>query len=464
MRAIRVRELRGLLPVIIGLIVIVVVVVVIPQAVEYVGKASGSAANIVINYEGILGKMPQPWRNLAQGGEEPKEMLGSVVDQVRALKPEYIRLDHIYDAFNVVSGGSGNLQYNWSGLDEAVDKILATGAKPMLSLSYMPLSISSGDIISPPRDWNDWGQVVQATIEHYSGRSSKNIDGVIYEVWNEPDLFGGYKTYGDKNYLDMYAASARAAMRVRNTNLFEIGGPATTGLYQNWEERLIKFVDQQNLRLDFMSWHRYALDLEQYEKDVKQVRSWAENIPALVNLKFYVTEWGHNSEVDPGYDNKFGAIHTIAGSRAMMGSVDRAFLFEVKDGPGNEKYWGRWGILTHEKWGAPEKKPRYQALDFLNGLGPFRVSVSGEGSWVKSIASTDEAGDLKVLVVNYDPSSSHGEAVPITIENLPSGNFGYSRRDFMGGNRSLRVATTSASWKTTEYMEPNTAIMVSLDF
>ena len=464
MRAIRVRELRGLLPVIIGLIVIVVVVVVIPQAVEYVGKASGSAANIVINYEGILGKMPQPWRNLAQGGEEPKEMLGSVVDQVRALKPEYIRLDHIYDAFNVVSGGSGNLQYNWSGLDEAVDKILATGAKPMLSLSYMPLSISSGDIISPPRDWNDWGQVVQATIEHYSGRSSKNIDGVIYEAWNEPDLFGGYQTYGDKNYLDMYAASARAAMRVRNTNLFEIGGPATTGLYQNWEERLIKFVDQQNLRLDFMSWHRYALDLEQYEKDVKQVRSWAENIPALVNLKFYVTEWGHNSEVDPGYDNKFGAIHTIAGSRAMMGSVDRAFLFEVKDGPGNEKYWGRWGILTHEKWGAPEKKPRYQALDFLNGLGPFRVSVSGEGSWVKSIASTDEAGDLRVLVVNYDPSSSHGEAVPITIENLPSGNFGYSRRDFMGGNRSLRVATTSASWKTTEYMEPNTAIMVSLDF
>ena len=464
MRAIRVRELRGLLPVIIGLIVIVVVVVVIPQAVEYVGKASGTPANIVINYEGILGKMPQPWRNLAQGGEEPGEMLGSVVDEVRALKPEYIRLDHIYDAFNVVSGGSGNLQYNWSGLDEAVDKILATGAKPMLSLSYMPLSISSGDIISPPRDWNDWGQVVQATIEHYSGRSSKNIDGVIYEVWNEPDLFGGYKTYGDKNYLDMYAASARAAMRVRNTNLFEIGGPATTGLYQNWEERLIKFVDQQNLRLDFMSWHRYALDLEQYEKDVKQVRSWAENIPALVNLKFYVTEWGHNSEVDPGYDNKFGAIHTIAGSRAMMGSVDRAFLFEVKDGPGNEKYWGRWGILTHEKWGAPEKKPRYQALDFLNGLGPFRVSVSGEGSWVKSIASTDEAGDLKVLVVNYDPSSSHGEAVPITIENLPSGNFGYSRRDFMGGNRSLRVATTSASWKTTEYMEPNTAIMVSLDF
>jgi len=458
------REIRGLLPVIIGLVVIVVVVVVIPQAVQYIGKASGFPASLVINYEGILGRMPTPWKNLAQGGEESKDMIKDVIGEVRALRPEVIRIDHIYDAFNVVSGESGNLRYDWSGLDGAVDSILATGAKPMLSLSYMPTVISSGDIVSLPRNWEDWGQVVQATIEHYSGRNQKNIDGVIYEVWNEPDLFGGYKTYGEKNYLDMYAVSARAAGRVRNTNHFEIGGPATTGLYQNWEERLIKFVDAQNLRLDFMSWHRYSLDLEQYEKDVKQVRAWAENIPALVNLKFYVTEWGHDSEIDPGYDTKFGAIHTLAGSRAMMGSVDRAFLFEIKDGPGNEKLWGRWGLLTHEKFGTPEKKPRYFALDFLNGLGPFRVSVAGEGSWVKAIGSTDEAGDMKVMVVNYDPRGTHGEAVPITFENLPSGNFNYSRKDFLGQNRSLKVATTSASWKTTEYMAPNSAMMLSLDF
>jgi len=458
------REVRGLIPVIVGLVVIVVVTVVIPQAVKYIGKAAGFSANLIINYEGVLGKMPTPWRNLAQGGEESKDMVGNVIGEIRALKPEYIRIDHIYDAFNVVSGSSGNLQYNWAGLDEAVNSILATGARPMLSLSYMPTVISSGDIIALPRDWNDWGAVVQATIEHYSGRNQKNINGVIYEVWNEPDLFGSYKTYGDKNYLDMYASSARAAGRAKNVNAFEIGGPATTGLYQNWEERLIKFVAAQNLRLDFMSWHRYSLDLEQYEKDVKQVRAWAENIPALVNLKFYVTEWGHDSEVDGGYDTRFGAIHTIAGARAMMGAVDRAFVFEIKDGPGNEKLWGRWGLLTHEKFGTPEKKPRYFALDFLNGLGPFRVSASGEGSWVKSIGSTNESGNLKVLVVNYDPRGAHGEAVPITFENLPTGNFNYSRKDFMGQGRSLKVATTSASWKTTEYMAPNSAMMLSLDF
>ncbi len=456
--------IKGSVPLLLGIIIIVVVVLVIPNAVRYIGKASGTPANLRINYEGVVGKMPTPWRNLAQGGEEPKEMMAGVVAQTKALRPEYIRLDHIYDAFKVVSRKDGQLSYDWTGLDGAVRTILATGAKPFLSLSYMPEAIGTGDIISVARDWAEWGAVTQATIEHYSGRGAMNIEGVIYEVWNEPDLFGSFKTYGDKNYLEMYSASARAANRATNVNRFEIGGPATTGLYQNWLERLIKYVDANNLRMDFMSWHRYSYDLEQFEKDAKQARAWAEKIPALVNLKFYVTEWGHNSEVDKGYDSKFGAIHTIAGSRVMMGGVDRAFVFEVKDGPGEEKYWGRWGLLTHEKFGPPEKKPRYYAIDFLNSLGNIRLSVAGEGSWIKAIASTDNNGNIKLMIVNYDSKGTHTESVPVLFENLPKMNFKFTRRDFLGATRTQQVATSEANWKSTELFSPNSAAMFTMEF
>jgi len=458
------RILRDLAPLIVGLVVISVVVLAIPTAIQFVGKASGTPANLIFNYEGVIGRLATPWRNLGQGGEEPKEMLSEVIPEIKALRPEYIRLDHIYDAFKVVSKKDGQIQYDWSGLDNAVAKILETGAKPFLSLSYMPTDLAVSDIVSQAKDWNEWGKVVQATIEHYSGRNNKNISNVIYEVWNEPDLFGSFKTYGDKNYLDMYAASARGAARASNVNAFELGGPATTGLYQNWLETLIKFVDKNNLRMDFLSWHRYSYDLEQFEKDAKQARSWAENIPALVNLKFYVTEWGHDSEVRASYDTNFAAIHTLAGARAMLNGIDRAFLFEIKDGPGNEKYWGRWGLLTHEKFGKPEKKPRYHAMDFLNSLAPFRMSVSGEGSWVKSIATSDEKGNLKILVVNYSAKGDHAESVPMTFQNLPSGNFKITRKDFLGASRSLNVATTSATWKTSEFFNPNTAAMFTVEF
>ncbi len=456
--------IKGSIPLLLGIVIIVVVVLVIPNAVRYVGKASGIAANLSYNMEGILGKMPTPWRNFAQGGEEPKEMLAEVIPETKALRPEYIRLDHIYDAFKVVNRKDGLLTYDWTGLDRAVEVIMATGAKPFLSLSYMPEAIGTGDMISAAKDWNEWGAVVQATIEHYSGRGQKNIDGVIYEVWNEPDLFGSFKTYGEKSYLDMYAASARAAVRARNVNAFEIGGPATTALYQNWVERLIKFVDANNLRMDYVSWHRYNYDLEQFDKDVKQARAWAEGIPALVNLKYYITEWGHNPEVDKGYDTKFGAIHTIAGATTMIGAIDRAFMFEIKDGPGVEKYWGRWGVLTHEKFGKPEKKPRYYALQFLNELGMIRMSVKGEGSWVKSVASMDDNNNMKVLVVNYDQKGTHSESVPMMFENLPKTNFKFTRKDFLGQSRTQNVATTSATWATREMFGPNSAAMFTLEF
>lgn len=449
---------------VVGILGIIVLAVVMPYAVKYVGKASGTPANLLIDYQGVLGQMPTPWRNLAQGGEEPKEMLSGVVNEVKALRPEYIRLDHLYDGYQVVSGSGDQLTYDWSRLDNAVNQILATGAKPFLSLSYMPTAISKGDIIDQPRDWNQWAAVVQATIEHYSGRSNKNIDGVIYEVWNEPDLFGGYKTYGDKNYLTMYQYAAQGAARAKGVNSFEFGGPAITALYQNWAERLIKFVDENNLRMDFFSWHRYDYNLERFETDADQIREWSSNIPALVNLKFYVTEWGHDPKVQDGYDTRFGAIHTLAAARTMMAKVQRAFVFEIKDGPGNEKFWGRWGLLTHEKFGTPEKKPRYFALQFLNSLGRFRVSLAGEGSWVKGIASTDEAGNMKVMVVNYDPKGQHSEAVPITFDNLPKTTFRFVRKDFLGSTTTINVATDSASWRTTEFMGANSASMFSLEF
>lgn len=461
MAKIRIREY---LPLIFGLVVIATTVVALPEAVKYLSKAGGTRANIVVNYEGVIGQMPRPWRNLAQGGEEPKAMLGGVIGEVRQLKPEYIRIDHIYDSFEVVSRDGDALRFNFERLDVAVSEILSTGAKPMLSLSYMPPVISKGDIVDMPRDLNEWGRVIQATVEHYSGKNNKNINGVIYEVWNEPDLFGKFNTYGDKNYLDLYKAAVGGAVRAKDVNSFEIGGPATTALYKNWVENLIKFADKNNLRMDFLSWHQYSTDIDQFETDVKFAREYAEKIPALANLKYYVTEWGHNSENDSGYDSSFGAIHTLAVSRIMMGRIDRGFVFEIKDGPGNEKYWGRWGILTHEKFGQPEKKPRYKALEFLNNLYTFRMSLAGEGSYVKGVASVNEAGNVRVLLVNYDAKRKNAEAVPVSFENLPKGEFTYTRRDFEGGTKSTRVSTNSAEWKTVEFFNPNTAAFLDLDF
>lgn len=453
-------RLRQLLPLIFMLLALPIILLVLPEAVRYIGRATGVPANIVVDAQGFIGPMPHPWRNLAQGGEEKDRMFDDVSAEIRALQTEYIRVDHVYDQYDVVKAVG---DYDWSKLDLLIGDITASGAKPFIALSYMPPAISKGDIIEVPREWSDWQAVVRATVEHISGRNGLNISDVYYEVWNEPDLFGGWKTYGGKNYLDLYLYAARGARSASNVNAFKIGGPATTALYLNWINNLLNFANRNGLPLDFVSWHRYDYNLDVFEKDAQSIRLWLEDHPEYQNIEFLVTEWGHDPRNHAGYDGTFSAAHTIAAARTMMGTVDRAFVFEIKDGPGNEQHWGRWGLLTHEKFGKPVPKPRYRALQFLNTLGPDRISLGGEGSWVKGVAAQN-GNQIQTMLVNYDPQGRHVEAVPVTFQNLPSGNFTYQRTNFLGQTTSKQVATDSATWATIELMQPNSAAMLTLSF
>ncbi|MCI0532495.1 MAG: hypothetical protein L0Y74_11225, partial [candidate division Zixibacteria bacterium] len=221
--------------------------------------AEGRLAAISVETDRVLGPLPQTWKALAQGGEDLLTFMDKTGGRIREVGTNYVRIDHIYDAFNVVSRNGGVLSFEWSSLDRVIDKISASGAKPFLALSYMPPAISSGDIVAAPRDWNEWATVVQRTIEHYSGQ--KGLNNVYYEVWNEPDLFGGWKMGGSKDYKTLYTYSAQGAARARGVKPFKLGGPGTTGLYRNWMDGFFPYVLKNNLRLDFFSWHRYDLNV-----------------------------------------------------------------------------------------------------------------------------------------------------------------------------------------------------------
>lgn len=443
-----------LLGLVIGLIVII-------NPIKLYKRASGIPANLVVFTGASYLDKVNVWRNLAQGGEETNtRMLAAVLPQVKALGASYIRIDHVFDGYNVVSrDGGGNLQFNWTSLDATLNDILATGAKPYIALSYMPPAISKGDIIEVPNNWSDWELVVQRTIEHISG--TLGISGVYYEVWNEPDLFGKFKVYGDKNYLTLYSHSAIGAARAGGVKAFKFGGPATTALYENWMRGLLKMVSANNMRLDFISWHRYSKNLDVYEEDYKKATAWLADYPGYEDIELHITETGPNSENDKVYDNYFGAIHLMATSVLLEGDIDRLFHFEIKDGPGPEKYWSRWGILTHEKWGAPEAKPRYNAFFFLNKIRGEKLNVAGEGSWVKAMAKV-EAGVIRVLVVNYDVYGTHSENVPIKFDELTGTKYLYKRTDYGGVQTQIEIIPEAGSFSTTEFMKPNSAMILEL--
>ncbi|MBI3384628.1 hypothetical protein HY030_00340 [Candidatus Gottesmanbacteria bacterium] len=430
--------------------------------IKIIGRATGTPANIIVDYNSNLGPVPKVWQALAQGGEEKGRVLSAVISDTRKLSPSYIRLDHLYDMYEVVKKNSDiGIGYDFTKLDQTVDDILTTGALPFFSLSYMPLDFSD-DVVGKPRDWSKWRDLVRATIEHYSGRGQgqKNLDHVYYEVWNEPDLFGKWKTYGGKNYLELYGQTVQGARSARNINNFQIGGPATTGMYESWMQDLLKYAERNNLRLDFLSYHRYSRNSIDFAEDLRVLQNLLNNFPAFINLPIIVSEWGSEAGNSSWHDGNFDAVQAVAAIRQLIDRAALAFTFEIKDGPGSKKYWGRWGLITHDKFGL-EKKPKYYALELLNNLSGQRIRVEGEGSFVTAIAAKDKK-TLKLILVNYDPNQNHAEDVPITFNNLPQANFSLKTSFLFGKKQEEYLQTNNHNFFKTVNMPAQTITLLEL--
>jgi hypothetical protein len=433
----------------------------IPIVREFLSRASGEPANIRVDVLAVTGPLNKPWQNYAQGGEGFDWKMTPIINQVKPLQPKYIRLDHIYDFYEIVGGTPGNLTFDFSKMDPILDDIKAAGATPYIALTYMPPAIAEGDIVSKPKRWEDWQLVVQKTVEHISG--TRNTPNVYYEVWNEPDLFGGWKYYGDKNYLTLYTYAERGARNAKVNQTFKIGGPAITALYKNWFTALMKHAQNNNLRLDFLSWHRYNLSIEQFREDASNARTWLQDFPAYQNIELHITEWGHDSNNHPGYDTRFGAAHTVAGSIEMIDTVDKAFVFEIQDGkdPKGQAAWGRWGLLQHQSVGSAPK-PRYHALVMLNKLGNLRLQLFGKGTWVKAVAALDSSGNPQVMLVNYDQSGRNVENVPVTFENIIPGQYTLSKEFLGAAKQNQLVATDAGVLQVNIPMTANSIVLLGL--
>lgn len=261
----------------------------------------------------------------------------------------------------------------------------------------------------------------------------------------------------------LYKFAVLGAEKAKNVNSFKIGGPATTGLYKGWVDGFLRYVSDNNLRIDFYSWHRYSKNPEDFRKDVDNLDSWLFKFSGYSLLPKLITEWGSISENSPWHDNRFDAVHLVTSIREMLGRVDLAFIFEIKDGvsPAGDEFWGRWGLLTHEKFGK-HKKPKYFGLGMLNQLEGNRINISGEGKWVKGMAVSENEA-IKLLLVNYDSSGIHTENTPITFTGLSPGSYSFSYSFLLGQKFSTREEVGQGGvLKKMITMFPNSVVLIEL--
>jgi xylan 1,4-beta-xylosidase len=419
-----------------------------PMPAEHVGEVS-----VLVDVARSTGPVQRPWRRIigsehlalllrgeGPGGLDVGEDLAAAFRIVRdELGVESVRAHAIlHDVLGVYrEDDDGTPVYDFDKVDLVIDRLLATGLRPVVELSFMPKALAADPdprvfdyigLISPPRDLDRWADLVEALVRHLVARHG--LDEVVrwgFEVWNEANIkvfWAGRQS----DYFDLYDAAARAVKAVDERLL--VGGPSTAAA--GWVDDLLHHAAETGAPVDFVTTHTYGappLDLRPILE-----RFGRPDIP------IWWTEWGvsptHGGAVN---DSVWGAPLVARGMRSAAGRVDALAYWVASDqfvelGVPEQLFHGGFGLLTI----GGLRKPRFWAIAILERLGETelasRVTGDGGGSLVEAWASRDgkaEGGDRVAVAIwngTLDQTKTGGDVdlsrhVSLEVTGLAPGEY-----------------------------------------
>jgi xylan 1,4-beta-xylosidase len=423
-------------------------------AVEPVPTRADGRVTVEVDAAAIRGRLARPWqpivgsehlalllRGPGPGGRHVGEELAESFRIARRdLGAEMVRAHGIlHDSLGIYREVDGGAVHDFSKVDAVYERLLETGLRPVVELSFMPHDLASAPdrtvfdyrgIISPPRDWDRWSALIRDLVTHLVDRFGLDeIRRWPFEVWNEPNL-QVFWTGSQADYFRLYDETVRAVRSVDDRLL--VGGPATAAA--GWVDDMFHHAATAGVPLDFLTTHTYGappLDLRPIAR-----RFGREEIP------LWWTEWGisptHGAPVN---DSVWGAPLVARGMRSAAGRLESLAYWVVSDhfvelGEPERLFHGGFGLLTIGNL----RKPRFWGVRVLELLGRDEVAAQlsgdGGGSLVEAWASRD--GDERIAVAIWngtlDQSKTEGDAtldrdVQLSIEGVPGGEWTlYHRR------------------------------------
>ncbi len=385
----------------------------------------------------------------------------------RELGFQYVRFHGLLDdAMSVCKReADGRLRFCFYNIDSIFDFLLKIGMKPFIELGFMPEALASGTAtcfhykanVSPPADYAEWGQLIEALTRHLVARYGlAEVRSWFFEVWNEPNLrffFAGTQ----EEYFKLYESAARAIKGVDAQ--LRVGGPATS--VNAWLPDMLRFVQASGAPLDFLSTHHYPTDdplwkhsdltIEEFFKNFAETfgkyergvlyKMTAKARSEAGKLPLYYTEWNTSAVVpDALHDEPFAAAFvakTIADNDGLVQAYSFwtfSDLFE-ENGQLPGPFHGGFGMQSI--YGIP--KPTYRVFEMLHGLGDRRLAVEGGGSSVELLAVQGEGG-LTLLAYNTDVPAAEiqGEEVEIELKGLTPASARITRIDAENANPKRR--------------------------
>lgn len=325
--------------------------------------------------------------------------------------------------------------YRFARTDAYVQAIVDTGAEIVYRLGESIETTREKHHVHPPVDPEHWAAACLGVIRHYNdGWADGFQHGIRYwEVWNEPENRPAMWTGDDEDYYRLYAATARA-IRAYDPEL-KIGGPSigAPGEFVDGELRPSPFLQgfltrcrEQQLPLDFFSWHTYSNDPQIYLRRAEAIRRLLDQQGFGVT-EIHLNEWNYLPDDDwsPIAGTARQGLPRRQFYERQGGAEGAAFVASVlcslQDSPldAANYYSGdtnQFGLF--DRYGVP-KKTFYAFSAFARLLETplrLRASAVAEGD-VSVCAGVDLEGTrLQILIANFDAADPQ---LNVRVDALP---------------------------------------------
>lgn len=394
---------------------------------------SSAAETIVINTQARTHPFPHYWENIFGSGRAILSLRASYREDLRSVKRvtdfQYVRFHGIFDreAGLYYLNVHGKPEYNFSYVDQIYDGLLANGIRPYVELSFMPKDLASTlhqqsfyyhPYVSPPKDWNLWGDLIHAFVQHLVNRYGLDeVSKWYFEVWNEPNIDFWAGEPKQATYFHLYDVAARAIKSI--SPRLRVGGPSTAAT--GWVSVFIHHCSQDQVPVDFVSTHVYGNNTSEevfgtHEQisgrdmvaiAVKEVhdRVKASEMPNLpIIFSEFNASWRNKTDItDSSYMGPWLA-ETISRCDGLVDTLsywDFSDVFE-EQGVAKKPFYGGFGLIAT----GHIDKASYNDFALLHRLGRERLD-SNPGP---VIVTRRDNGELAIALWNYAPPGNGGTA------------------------------------------------------
>lgn len=310
---------------------------------------------------------------------------------------------HAYDTERYSATGG----YNWTKVDEIFDEIVhRTGLTPIVEFNYMPECMAADPseigsygqaIISPPKDHNEWRDLVRNTVLHFQERYGRQVtQSWFWGVWNEANYheFWNKEKYGYEGFYKLYDF-ASVPLKAVDPNL-KIGGPDYTGVHSNTKDFVQHTYSGTNYcsgetgsAADYFSIHCYSNYVRNVHTRIWTMASWIKEIygeAASRDKKFIVTEtapdWSMSD--NPFLQNRYTAAWILAMVDIFLEAADvygEYYLPESIHFCGILRSFGKRSLMVSidENMDSEEvlKTAAFNTYEALSYLSNERIPVQG---------------------------------------------------------------------------------------